>query len=265
MSAAAPDEGAPSADGAKAGPLRKVIAPAVAAAIAFVILVGLGIWQLERLAWKEALIARVEAGLTSAPIAAPGPDARAALDMAAAEYQPVTLRGVFDHSKEVHVVHALTGPKGPLGGLGYQVFTPLQTDGGWWVYVNRGFVPRENKDPATRSAGQIEGEATVEGLLRGVGSRSWFTPGDDTVGNEWFSRDPALFAAASGLPVDDVAPYLVDARFDPDIAGSLPQGGETLVSFPNNHLLYAVTWFGLAAVLVGVFAVFAARRLKGEA
>ena len=247
MSAAVPDEGAPSADGAKAGAWRKVIAPAVAAAIAFVILVGLGIWQLERLAWKAALIARVEAGLASDPIAAPGPDAWAALDMAATEYQPVTLRGAFDHAKEVHVVHALTSPKGPLGGLGYQVFTPLRTDEGWWVYVNRGFVPRENRDPVTRSSGQIEGETTVVGLLRGVGSRSWFTPGDNVAGNEWFSRDPALFATAAGLPAGEVAPYLVDARFDPDLPGGLPQGGETLVSFPNNHLQYAVTWFGLAA------------------
>ncbi len=112
------------------------------------------------------------------------------------------------------------------------------------------------------SAGQIEGETTVVGLLRGVGSRSWFTPGDDIAGNEWFSRDPALFAAAAGLPAGEVAPYLVDARFDPDLPGGLPQGGETLVSFPNNHLQYALTWFGLAAVLLGVFAAFVMRRSK---
>ena len=257
-----PGPGAPPADGEKAGAPVRLIAPAVFAVIVFVILVGLGIWQLERLAWKEALIARVAAGLASDPVAAPAPDTWASLNLRDAEYRPVTLQGVFDHSREIHVVHALTDPNGPLGGLGYQVFTPLRTDGGWWVYINRGFVPRENKDAATRSAGQIDGEATVVGLLRGVGTRSWFTPGDDPSGNEWFSRDPMLFAEASGLPANEVAPYLVDARFDPDLPGGLPQGGETLISFPNNHLQYALTWFGLAAVLVGVFTAFVIRRLK---
>ena len=265
MSAPPPGQGTPDTDGEKAGGWQRLIVPAILAGIAFVILVGLGIWQLERLSWKEALIARVEAGLAADPVAAPGPETWPAVDLSEVEYEPLEAAGVFDHSKEIHVVYTLTGPKGPLGGLGYQVFTPLRTDGGWWVYVNRGFVPRENKDPTTRSAGQIEGETSMVGLLRAPGVRSWFTPGDDVPGNEWFSRDPALYAAASGLPADTVAPYLIDARFDPELPGGLPQGGETIVSFPNNHLQYAVTWFGLAAVLVAVFAAFTLRRLREDA
>lgn len=261
MSPAPPEQGTPDPLRGRGG-WRGLAVPAAATAVLFVILAGLGLWQLERLAWKEALIARVEAGLAALPIAAPGPSAWDALDLAESEYRPVTVAGVFDHGREIHVVHTLVGPKGPVGGLGYQVLTPLRTDEGWWVYVNRGFVPREKKDAATRAAGQIDGPMTVAGLLRGGSQRSWFTPGDDPGRNEWFSRDPALFAAAAGLPAEAVAPYIIDARFDPALPGGLPQGGETIVSFPNNHLQYALTWLGLAAVLVGVFAAFAVRRVR---
>lgn len=250
-------------DGGKRGILRPLVAPAIATAVAFAILVGLGVWQLERRAWKEALMARVEAGLAGDPIKAPGPDTWASLDPRDIEYQPVAVRGIFDHGREIHVVHTLVEPKGPKGGIGYLVFTPFRSDAGWWVYVNRGFVPRENRDPETRQEGQIPGETTVAGLLRAPTSRSWFTPADDTAGNAWFSRDPALFAVAAGLPADAVAPYVIDARFDPELPGGLPQGGETIVAFPNNHLQYALTWFGLAAVLLGVFAAFAVKRMRG--
>jgi surfeit locus 1 family protein len=242
---------------------RSFVVLAAISAVVFAILAGLGVWQLERRAWKEALIARVEAGLAADAVAAPGPDAWPSLSIGEAEYATVEATGVFDHAKEIHVVHTLVEPKGPAGGIGYQVFTPFRTDAGWWVYVNRGFVPRENKEPATRSAGQIAGETTVTGLLRSPSRRSWFMPADDVAGNAWFSRDPSLFAAASGLPPEAVAPYVIDARFDPDLPGGLPQGGETIVSFPNNHLQYAVTWLGLAMVLVAVFAAFAVKRIRG--
>jgi surfeit locus 1 family protein len=258
---AAPGGGAADTAGGP-GRWRSLVVLAAVSVVAFVILAGLGVWQLERRTWKDALIARVEAGLAADPVAAPGPAAWPSLDLRDVEYAPVEVTGVFDHAKEIHVVHTLVEPKGPAGGIGYQVFTPFRTDAGWWAYVNRGFVPRENKDPASRSAGQIEGETEVAGLLRAPSSRSWFTPGDNVAGNAWFSRDPTLFAAASGLPADAVAPYIIDARFDPDLPGGLPQGGETIVSFPNNHLNYALTWFGLAAVLAGVFVAFAVKRLR---
>lgn len=242
--------------------MRHLLAPAIAFAVAFALLVGLGVWQLDRHAWKEDLIARVEAGLAADPADAPGPNAWPSLDLRAAEYTPVKVEGVFDNANEIHVVHTLVEPKGPTGGIGYQVFTPLRTETGWWVYVNRGFIPREKKDPATRSAGQIDDRTEVVGLVRAPGPRSWFTPADDVAGNTWFSRDPMLFAAASGLPPEAVAPYIIDARFDPRLPGGLPQGGETIVSFPNNHLQYALTWFGLAAALAGVFVAFAVKRRR---
>jgi len=250
------------AAGGRAG-RRSLLVLTAASLLALVILVGLGLWQLERRAWKEALIARVEAGLAAAPVAAPSPETWPTLTIGDMEYAPVEAAGVFDHDREIHVVHTLVEPKGPAGGIGYQVFTPFRTDAGWWVYVNRGFVPRERADPATRGGGQVEGETTVAGLLRAPSHRAWFMPSDDVAGNAWFSRDPALFAAAAGLPREAVAPYVIDAGFDPDLPGGLPQGGETIVSFPNNHLQYAITWLGLAAALVAVLIAVALKRLRG--
>ena len=236
-----------------------------AALLALAILCGLGTWQVQRLHWKEALIARVSAGLTAAPLPAPGPQDWPALDLANREYQPVTVAGRFDNGHEFHVIYTLTEPKGPAGGFGYFVMTPFETSDGWIVYVNRGFVPAAKLDPATRPEGQVEGPTTVAGVLRQPGRRSWFVPADDAAKDQWFSRDPALYAAAQGLPASEVAPYIIDERFDPARPGGLPQGGETVVIFPNNHLGYAITWFGLAACCAGVFVVFAVGKLREPA
>lgn len=244
--------------------MRRLVLPAIATLVGVAILVSLGVWQIERLHWKEALIARVESRIDAAPVPAPGPAAWPALDLTEAEYQPVVVSGRYRNADEADVVYALTEPKGPAGGFGYLVMTPFQTDDGWIVYVNRGFVPRDRKDPASRAAGIIEGPTTVTGLLRKPSHRSWFSPADDPARNEWLSRDPAAFAAAAGLPPASVAPYLIDARFDPSLPGGLPQGGETIVAFPNSHLQYVVTWFGLALALVGVFVAFAAGRLRAS-
>jgi surfeit locus 1 family protein len=241
------------------GAVRGLIAPAIAAVVVCAILTGLGIWQVRRLAWKEGLIAAVTERMTAPPIAAPAPDAWPKLDFAALEYQPVTVTGRFDNAHEAYVIYSLTSPKGPLGGVGYEVMTPLTTDAGWTVYVNRGFVPAAKRDPATRPEGQIEGDTPVTGLLRRPADRAWFMPGDNPVKNEWFSRDPALFAASANL--GKVAPYIIDAA--PNPAG-IPQGGETIVDFPNNHLGYAITWFGLALTAAGVFAAYAIGKLRAR-
>ena len=244
------------------GAIRRLLVPGLFTLVALVILIALGVWQVQRLHWKEALIARVTARLDAPPVPAPAPDAWASLDLSDLEYQPVTVSGHYRNADEVHVVYTLTSPHGPVGGLGYLVMTPFETDGGWLVYVNRGFVPRERTYAQSRPEGQIEGETTVVGLLRQPAKSSWFSPGDDISDNSWFSRDPDAYARAYGLPPANVAPYIIDARYDPALPGGLPQGGETVVSFPNNHLQYAVTWFGLAAALLGVFVAFAWGRLK---
>ena len=234
----------------------------VVALVAFVILCGLGTWQVQRLHWKEALIARVNAGMKAEPTPAPGPSAWPTLDLGNSEYQPVTVTGRFDNSKEIHVLYSLTEPKGRFGGIGYFVMTPLKTSDGWFVYVNRGFVPAAKADPATRQEGQVEGQTTVVGVLRRPGYRSWFMPADNPAKNQWISRAPMLYAAAQGLPKSDVAPYLIDERFDPARPGGLPQGGETVIDFPNNHLGYLITWYGLALALALTYIPYMWKRLS---
>jgi len=148
-----------------------------------------------------------------------------------------------------------------LGGVSptYMVRSPAE----WKALIDANPFPAAAKrDPSTRSEGQIEGETTVTGLVRRPADRSWFMPSDNAAANEWFSRDPALYAAASGRPADQVAPFLIDANFDASLPGGLPQGGETIVDFPNNHLGYAITWFGLAACCAGVFVAFATGKLR---
>jgi surfeit locus 1 family protein len=242
---------------------RRLVAPALATLAALAILCSLGIWQVERLAWKEALIARVDQRLGAAPVPAPGPSAWAALDIAEAEYTPVRVTGTFDHAREFHLFISLGAPHGRFGGVGYLVFTPLMTADGWTVLVNRGFVPADRKDPATRAEGQVAGPVEVVGLLRQPERRQWYSASDDPARNLWYTRDLAAFVAALGLQPEQVAPYLIDAAAQPLPPGGLPQGGETVVQFPNNHLGYAITWFGLAAALLGVFVVYARRRLQG--
>lgn len=234
----------------------------VLAILGFIILCALGTWQVQRLAWKTDLIETVNTRTQLPPVAAPGPGEWPALDLADIDYTPVTVAGTFDNDHEIAVYEPLTDPQGPLGGQGYFILTPLQTADGWYVIVNRGFVPEANKDAATRPAGQIEGPTEVTGLLRRAQGRNWFTPANDVEGNVWFTRDPAPIGEALGIPADRLAPYYIDAFYDPDLPGGMPQGGETDVSFPNNHLQYAITWYGLALVLAVMFVLRVRRPRK---
>ena len=239
------------------GDWRALVAPALAAGVALAILLGLGVWQLERKGEKEALIARIlERSRVEPPAALPAPGA---WSPAADEFRRVRVAGTLLNDRET-LVHGLAPGETPGRALqGYYVLTPLRrADDGGTVLVNRGFVPTELKRPADRAAGDPAGETVVTGILRASEPRTLFVPAPDPARGEWFNRDIAGIAAARGL--GDVAPYLVeaDATANP---GGWPRGGQLRVDLPNNHLQYAFTWFGIAACLVGVFSVFAWRRL----
>jgi len=227
---------------------RTSAAAAVVAAIA--VFLGLGAWQVQRLAWKRDLIARVEARLDAAPVAVPGPDAWDGLTRDADEYARVTVGGRFLHDREVQTL-AVTER-----GSGYWVVTPLATRD-FTLLVNRGFVPADRRDPATRTEGQVPGEVTVSGLLRLSEPGGGFLRANRPAAGRWYSRDVAAIAAAAGLG-GPVAPYFVDADAAPN-PGGLPIGGMTVVHFRNPHLSYALTWFALAAGL-GWLALRAPRR-----
>lgn len=237
--------------GPRAEPRRRsLVVPAVLAIGAFLVLVGLGTWQLERLAWKEALLARVESRIHAPPIPLPPPEDWPKLTRDADEYRRVGARGTFDHAREllVFTVRGDDAP-GPFKGQGYLVVTPLMRPDGPPVLVNRGFVPAGRRDPATRVDGQVKGEVEVTGLLRLPEEASWFVPANDPGRNAFFRMDPVGLAAARD--VKGAAPFLIDADATP-VPGGLPEGGGTRVAFPNRHLEYALTWYGLAAALVGV-------------
>jgi surfeit locus 1 family protein len=224
----------------------------VPALIAFAVLIGLGVWQIERKAWKEGLIADLTERLAAPPQALPPVHDWPALNAANDEYRRVTFTARFDDTKEALVFASASGfrPDVADSGPGYWVFTPARLADGAIVMVNRGFVPDARKSPQTRLRGEVSGPVTLAGAMRWPDSRHWFTPGDDAAHNLWFVRDPAAIAAAKGLGA--VAPFYIEQEA-PAPPGGLPQPGKLVVSLPDNHLQYALTWFGLAAVLAGTF------------
>lgn len=236
---------------------RGLIGPAVFMLVVLPILVGLGIWQLQRLAWKESLIASINEGLhqAAAPLEEP---ADAWKGLAGKEYWPVSVRGRFRHADERRMFASEGGE------AGWHIYTPLETDGGHILFVNRGFVPDQLKDPASRADGEIAGPVTVRGLVRKPGVRGWFEPDADQARNVWYWRDLAGMAASLGSEADRarVLPFFVDAAAEPANPAGWPRGGVTRLDIPNRHLEYALTWFGLAGTLVAVFAAFAWTRLR---
>lgn len=200
-------------------------------------LVALGVWQIERLAWKRDLIARIDARVHAPP--ALFPTGWSSADRARDEYRRITLSGHFlnDHAT---LVQAAT-----VRGSGFWVMTPLATDNGT-VLINRGFIP-------TRAAAYAkpEGLVRITGLLRISEPGGGFLRSNDAATNRWYSRDVTAIAHARALTLP-VAPWFVDAAQsgNPD---ALPVGGLTVIRFPNNHLVYAITWFTLAAMVAGAY------------
>ena len=241
-------------------PWRELAVPALATLLMAGFLVGLGLWQLQRLAWKEALIREIGERTAAAAVSLPPRSAWASLKTDDYDYRRVLATGTFDHAGEVHVFRPLGDARGPYHGVGDLVLTPFRLASRGTVIVNRGFVPSDRVDPATRSSGQIGGEVTITGLMREPEGRNAFTPADDPAHGEWFTRDPDAIARV--LRLTDAAPFTLDEDAAA-VPGGLPQGGETILDIPNDHLSYALTWFGLAAGLVGVFAVYAWRRTRG--
>ncbi len=213
--------------------------------------VALGVWQLERRAWKLDLIARVDARVAAAPVPAPGVADWPQISADRDAYTRIRVAGRYLHDREV-AVQAVTEL-----GAGYWILTPLETPG-FTVLVNRGFVPPDRRDPATRPAGQVPGEVAVTGLLRPSEPGGGFLRRNDPAAGRWYSRDVAAIAAARHL--GRVAPYFIDADAAPN-PGGLPVGGLTVIRFRNSHLAYALTWFALAGGLAAA-TVIALRRFS---
>ena len=235
---------------------RSLLLPAL---LTFVALIALGTWQIDRKAWKEALIAALTERLAAPPQALPPGKDWDRLDRARDEYRRVRFTATFDNAREALVFAAASAFRPDVTSPGYWVFTPARLSDGSAVLVNRGFVPDARRDPKSRPQGQIVEAIEITGALRWPDERHWFTPADDVSHNLWFTRDPAGIAAAKGLDprASAVAPFYVEEEA-PAPPGGLPQPGKLVVALPDNHLQYALTWYGLAVVLAAVFGFWAA-------
>ena len=229
--------------------------PTLAALAGLTVLISLGTWQMQRKAWKEGLLAKIDARIHAEPV----PLQRVVSLFGRGEdveYMHVLARGRFLHDKERYL-YAPTP-----GGQGWHVYTPLET-GGQIVWVNRGLVLDPQKAPATRQAAQIEGETEVRGLVRVPGRKALFTPENDVQHNLWYWPDlGAMTASAFPSGTLTALPFAIDADAEPAPPGGPPKGGVTRINLPNRHLEYALTWYGLAATLIGVYLAFAAGRLR---
>lgn len=223
-----------------------------------VVLCGLGYWQVQRLLWKEALIAEVEARIAASAKPLAEMEVRWA-QTDDVDYWPVSLSGRYDHNREQYFYTTLRGA------VGWNVYTPLILDDGRVAWVNRGFVPDQLRDPQARSEGQIEGHIEVTGLARNplYEKPNRFMPDNEPHNRIYFWKSIAEMTMAANLEADTLLPFFIDAGAS-QIPGDWPRGGTTHVTFPNNHLQYAITWFGLALALVVVGGMFFfSRRQRG--
>lgn len=236
---------------------RPVLAAFAAAGMA--LLISLGAWQLHRLAWKLDLIKQTQSRAGAAP--APLSDAMAVLASGESpEYMPVRITGEYRYELEQRVFGTLAGAPG------YYLFTPLDLTGedALFIYVNRGFVPQTVWERGPASVARPEGRLEAAGLFRQperpAGMARVFAPAGDPEAGLWFVRDPEPMAAVSDL--EAIYGYIDSARQEG--AGMWPKAGTTRLDFSNRHLEYALTWFGLAAALFGVWLVYSFRRPEAK-
>jgi surfeit locus 1 family protein len=216
---------------------------------ALAVLVALGVWQLERLKWKERLIAQIEARAAAAPVTLEDAEALAHAGRDPS-YLRVRVEGRFHHGRELYLYASAKGQQG------WHVITPLETAEGKTVLVDRGFVPDALRDPSSRALGQVEQIVEVTGLVRMPEKQGVFTPENEPAANRWFWRDLSGMSASmfpSGAV--EVAPFFVEVAKS-EVPGGWPEGGQTRLVIVNNHLQYALTWFALAVCLVGVYAAY---------
>ena len=209
-------------------------------------LIGLGSWQLQRLQWKNDLISSFEA--RSAADAIPIPAANANLDDL--EFRNLALYGVFQHDKETF----LTG-RTYEGNAGFHVVTPLLLEDGRIILVNRGWVSEDYRDPAKRAFSQITGQTSVIGILRRPGVKGFFVPENEPENGFWFTLVPGEINQHLGLGDAAIDQFYADALRTSDVV-TLPIAARTKLNLRNAHLSYAMTWYGIALALIGVYLAF---------
>lgn len=212
------------------------------------LLCWLGNWQVERLEWKLDLSQKIETryGLPAVAIPATVSDPDAWL------YRHVTVYGRYLYMREMPLYSI-----GPNGRPGYDLFTPLLLPDGTYVIVNRGWVPEKLKEQVSRPETIIAGPVEITGVLRKSWIRQRFAPENDLARNLWYYGD--LQAMAREQDLNQVFPMFLYGDKSP-VKGVYPIGGRSRVDLINNHLDYAMTWYGLAIVLLVIYFIFNVRK-----
>lgn len=242
---------------------RRRVWPVLAASVLGVlVLAGLGTWQVQRLAWKQDLIAKIEARVAS-PAVDLATARRLWQDTGDVEYLRVAVVGRFGAGRDNY--YFTTGPAGP----GYHVYAPFQSSEGGVVLVNRGYIP-DAMLPALAGdhVPRPPGEVTLTGLARAGEKAGWFSGAPPPQGQNrpWLTRD--LIGMARSAGIEDIAspaqfvPFFIDVERDSAHPSSYPQGGTTRLNIANRHLEYALTWYGLAALLVIMTGLFLRSRSR---
>ena len=230
--------------------VRPTLRTSLAAGVVFLVLFALGSWQVQRLIWKAELTEERTARAAAAVIDLPAPP----VDLEVMELRPVRVNGTFLHEHEMFLAARSFDRR-----VGYHVLTPLRRADGRTVLVNRGWVAHADKDPANRSKGQIAGEVSVEGFLRGQRPKALFQPENDPDQDVWFWVDLEGITQRLGFVVE---PFVIEAGPAPN-PGGFPIGGQTRIELPNDHLQYAITWYALAFSLGVIFVIYHRRKPKG--
>jgi surfeit locus 1 family protein len=225
-------------------PFRPTFWPTVITVPLILVMIGLSVWQVQRLYWKEGQIAERVSRTTAAPIALPPSGS----DLAPLEFRHVAVTGSFDHGHEFYLA-----ARSQNGNVGYWIVTPLKIEGGDTVLIERGWVPEDKKLPDSRTAGQVTGTVTLNGFIRLPQVKSFFQPENEPQKNVWFYLSPAEMARAAGIPAR--TDLYLDADMTPN-PGGFPIGGQTRINLPNDHLQYAITWALLALSLAVVYVIY---------
>lgn len=238
-------------------PRGGIVSATIAAAVGIAILCGLGAWQLERKAWKVDLIATLNARLAKPPVELPPPTEWKDLTAKDDEWRRVAFSAAFIPGEEALVYTAGSPFRPDVKGPGYWVFAPARLADGSVVVVDRGFVPPARNDAAGHAppAGSVD----IVGVMRWPEENGLFTPGADVKGNVWYARDLKAIAAAKQWPNN--APFYIEQEAPVPPAG-WPKPGTLVVNLRDNHLQYAITWFGLALGLAAVYGVWLFRRRR---
>jgi surfeit locus 1 family protein len=240
-----------------AAAVRSTLIATICAIAGVTLLIGLGVWQLERKAWKEALIETLTERLAAEPRPLPPRAQWSSLDEMQDEFRRVRFRAEFPRGQGALVYTAGSAFRPDVSGPGYWVLAPARLPDGGVVVVDRGFVPADRRD----AVAPPPDAADIVGVLRWPERAGMFSPAPSN--GIWYARDQLAIAAANKLAEGSsaTAPFYVEQE-QPQPAGGWPRAGKLVVQLTDNHLQYAITWFGLAAALAAVYLLWLRGQLR---